>query len=360
MSLQWMDDFNTYGGGTAGIAAANQGAGYVNIAPNDSTQFPNDPDPSATGRVYRVGMNIISGYSNDDGGRFVLPTPGTKIGVGARRWFGALGTGAAYRQVVWSFRSTVNAKMYELILETNGALSIWNSAGTQLATTTSPVISTAQWIHIAMKVDTVAGTFRVEIEGNNVASLSSAAFAPTSALMYQIGYCNKQDGLFSVVSNDYMKDFVVWDSSGSQNNGMVGPVGVYRLSLASDVSSGWTRSSGTTDYGLLNETGPNDVSMISAGSALPAASIMGVSSLPLAITSIRGVMPLIRLQKSDAGDCSIVNSLVSGASTAAGATKTPSTTFAYFYDIIELDPATAALWTPTAVNAVKVKINRTV
>lgn len=358
MALQWMDEFNTYGAGLSGVTAALQGTPYAAIWPNSTTQFPADPDPLATGRVFRVGAQNVNSNTADT--RISLPTPGTNIGIGCRRWYGALPASSGFRPVVFSYRDAGNNKVYELQVELNGALSIYNGANVQLATTTAPVITGGAWYHIAMRINTVTGTVKVQVEGNNIAALTSYTFTPTSALFYFIGMSSRQDFNSDFSPNHYMKDLTIWDGSGSQNNDMVGTVGVYRLSLASDVSSGWARSSGTTDYGLLNETGPDDASLISAGSALPAASIMGISSLPAAIVGIRGIMPLIRLQKSDAGDCSIVDSIVSGASTANGATKTVLTSFAYYYDIIELDPATAALWTPTAVNAAKVKINRTV
>jgi hypothetical protein len=51
--------------------------------------------------------------------------------------------------------------------------------------------------------------------------------------------------------------------------------------------------------------------------------------------------------------------MVSGASAALGADRPITTQYAYWWDVIENDPATAAPWTRAAVNAALLRLKRT-
>lgn len=106
--------------------------------------------------------------------------------------------------------------------------------------------------------------------------------------------------------------------------------------------------------------GVNDMSFISAPNPPPAAYECSLSNLPVNVTSVRGLMTMVRAMKSDGGDGSLQVSLISGASTDDGANRPITATMNYWLDISELDPDTAAPWTPLAVDAVTMKINRTV
>lgn len=358
MSIQWMDNFNSYGTGGTGVTNMLQGTPYISIAPaSGAHQLVADPDVTATGYVLQCGGT--NDNSNTLDSRLAIPVPSKQIGVGARWYFVTLPGTSGTRPVLYSYRDVTNSKIYELILETNGSLSLYAGDGSQLATTTVPVVAASSWTHIACKIDTAAGTVRVEVEGVNQTALSAYTFSATNALFYILGWSSRQNLISNVDAGYYIKDFVLWDSAGSVNNGMLGTVGVYRLPVSADVSTGWS-STGANNWSVLNETPPVDSSYISAGSALPAASVMEFADLPANIVGVRAVMSLVRMQKSDSGDCTVIPSLKSGASLHAGVSHPLSTSPTYYYDVCELDPATGAAWTPTGVNLANVKLDRTV
>lgn len=128
------------------------------------------------------------------------------------------------------------------------------------------------------------------------------------------------------------------------------------LSTACTVPTGGARMAWTA--ATLNE-GQNDFSYMDAGSTLPAAAVVSLEDLPPWVTAIRAVMPLIRLQKSDGGTATVQDAMISGASSALGSDRTITTAFTYYWDVIEHDPATGALWTPAAFNAANAQVNRT-
>jgi hypothetical protein len=70
-------------------------------------------------------------------------------------------------------------------------------------------------------------------------------------------------------------------------------------------------------------------------------------------------MPIHRSRKTDAGDGNIQVGAISGASTGLGADRPITTAYTYWWDIFDTDPATAAAWSRTSVNAMNLQLNRT-
>jgi hypothetical protein len=158
----------------------------------------------------------------------------------------------------------------------------------------------------------------------------------------------------------YVKDFVAWDTAGSQNNDFLGSVQVYTLQLDGDVSFNWDTSSGTVGYELIDELTPDDAGYISAGDPPPAASEFGFENLPVDITSVKGLLTVARMRKTDGGDGQVQMGLLSGVDADLGTDRPITTAFTYYWDVSELNPTTLAAWTPTEVDDAVVTIDRTV
>jgi len=315
-------------------------------------------DPVVSGAYcLQVGQNL-SNYDNSDN-QVALPTPANAIGV-ANRWYIS---GGAQRSIT-QWENSSGAIEYRLVSEINGALSIYGQGalgGTLLATTTVPVITFNTWWHIEAMVDNNLGAITVFVEGTQVLSYSFTA--SPSTLIYNLGFSPRY-GEGSPGGTVLLKDYVIYDKTGSQNNvaGAIGPCTVYRLALDSDVSNGWTVTGGTTVNGTIGGEPPNDSSeYISAGaSPIPAPAICGITSLPNTVVGVRGIMTLQRTKKSDGGLASYQVDIKSGSATHTGTTHNPSTSFGYSFDVVELDPNTSSLWSPTAVNNLNIELNRTV
>lgn len=349
MSIQYMDNFQFYGTNTTYML---DGLPWSSI----SGSLVADPDTSASGNVLRV--TASNNNSNTLDTRLSLPTVTTKVGNAFRFYMDVLPTGNGTRPSILAYRSLANAKLYDWIIEPNGSLSLYNTSGTLIATTTNPVMAPKSWFHYEFYIDLTAGTYEARIEGVTV--LSGTGLTPVPTSIYLLGYSARQDFTSNSNAKNYMKDFVVWDGSGSVNNSFLGSVTVFLLKVNGDVSSGWTRSSGSTDYGLLNETTPDDTGYISAGTSLPAASFMTLEDLGASVVGVRGLQTMARAQKSDGGDATLVVSLKSATNTDAGANHQVTTGFKYWFDLSELDPDTGTFWAPLAVNAAEIKLDRTV
>lgn len=325
-------------------------------------QLTDDPDPNITGNVlYYLTQGGHSRYVFKDG---AVAT----AGMGTRLWLSQIPVNNAARPPIHQFRDAGNTMRIGIYVTPTGAIQAYkdvdpligpSGSGTLLGETSGPVLTAQSWRHVETKVliSATVGTVQVRVEGVVVLNLSSQNTGTNNIAQVAIG--NRQ-GALAVDCPLYMKDVTFWNGSGSENNDFLGPCGVYRLPMNADVSSGWSRTSGSTDYGLVDEAPPNDADYIYAGDPPPAASIMNPSNLPSDIVSVRGVISVARAQKSDGGDGSMqVSMSPNGTNWDLGADNAISTAFAYYYDVSEVSPATVAAWTPVEVNAMQVRLNRT-
>lgn len=307
------------------------------------------------------GGNVVS-YQHDSINttvpwRWVMPAAHATVGVAARFWNSNIPDGVSTDYLI-RWNDAGNSTVAQLFVTATGALSMQIIGGSTY-TTTGPVIVAGAWQHVEVKYTHGAGalcSFEVRVEGVNV--LNQTNVAGTNADIAQLA--SQRDN----TSNNNlprMKDLVIWDGSGSSNNNFMGSVQVRELLPSSDVSFNWTASTGTTGWNLMDEAPPNDnTDYIYAVDPPPAASLFGLTDLPADVTSVKGLKVVVRSTKSDGGDGSLQVGLKSGASTGLGANRAITTTYTYWSDVFELDPATSAEWLPAAVNAVQLQLNRTV
>jgi hypothetical protein len=351
--LQWCDNFSNYGVGTAGSNNALDGLVYAHINNQDS-QFPVDPDGSSSGRVFVLSGNNSSSNLTDT--RMACPTPNKRMGCGARFYRTTLPSTSGARPVIIGYRTAANARMYDLIVEPNGALSVYDDSVDLIATTTVPIFTTNSWQHIEFYMDAETGDFEVRREGVSV--LTGTELVPQNVNIGIISWTNRQSSNSSTGLGLYMKDLVVWDDLGSYNNDFMGSVSVLTRALTADNSNtGWVPSTGTELYPLLDETTPNDADYMTAAAVETAE--FALEDLPTDITSVRAIQTMVRAEKSDGGDATLQVSMRSGAAYDAGADHAVTTAMTYHWDISEEDPNTASQWTPGTFDDASLRIVRT-
>jgi hypothetical protein len=115
-----------------------------------------------------------------------------------------------------------------------------------------------------------------------------------------------------------------------------------------------------TGFNKINETTPDDDgTFITAGQGpYPAAYQASMTQLPNNVTSVRAVMTTHRSRKTDGGDGNVQASLISGANTGSGSNRAITTAYTYWSDMFETDPS-GSNWNKTLVNALKLKLDRT-
>lgn len=359
MTIQYADNFSFYGTDVNNLLQT----AWASLS---SGSLANDPDGVSSGKVLRTSVSATGVFAT----RVVVPTPRDKIGVAFRTWVSSLpstnGRGAAV-----SFKSSGNNHRATLHITPTGQLRLVNTVGegtgldeldtadigTEVAVTGPLVVGAGQWNHIEFVYDASDGTYEVRVEGVQVLSGTDSGF--NSDDIGNIEFLDKFNSTSSGEPANYIKDLVVWDAEGSQNNDFVGAVRVIALPVNADVSSGWTRSAGATDYELLDELDPNDTDYIEADETPPAPSVMEFEDLPVEIIGVRALMSVVRNLKTDGGDATLQVSLRYNSADDNGADRAVQASASYSWDVSELNPDTGQLWAPTEVDAAQIVIDRT-
>lgn len=356
MTMVWADfpsgSDGIYGATTSDMLDGIWGELYLTVS------LTADPDTNITGKA----LYTPSGHA-----RYVLPAAVATAGMASRVWMTDLPFANINCPPIHQYRDGSNSVDVAIYVTTTGGIEAWRDpdplvgygSGTLLGGTSGPVLTAGSWRHVESKVfkSATVGTVEVRIEGSVVLDLTG--LNTDAANVEQVAFGSRM-GALDTPTSLYFKDVVIWNGSGSLNNDFVGVVGVYWLQPDADVSSGWARTSGTTDYELVDESPADDADYIYADDSPPAASIMGVADLPADIVGIKGVISLARAEKSDNGTGNLQVSMTpNGTDYDAGADHAVTTAFTYYADVSEVSPDTAAAWTPTEVDAMYVRLNRT-
>lgn len=345
MSIEHADCFDIYG--------TNNGLLLNGVYASASFGFGGglsaDPDGVSTQRVVRFA-------SSETGLRYSLQTPSAVVGCARRAWLPSLPSDAGAQPWLARWADIDNTTIATLEVQSTGAIELVVAGDTSYSTNV-PVITANAWWHIEDKIDLTNGTYELRMEGKPVLELTGLTF--NRATVYQIAHATEVSGI-GAFTTWFLKDYVLWNGGGSQNNDFLGAVRVLNLIPTSDVSlGGWVPSTGTTGYDILDNNPPDDGIYLSADDSPPAAMSFELSDLPPDITSVRGLVTYVRASKVDGGDGQLQVSLISGANEDNGADRPITVAQTYWRDISELNPTTASAWTPSEVDAAKLKIDRT-
>lgn len=355
MTIRWADfpsgDTGLYGTTTSLMLSG------IWAETSSGTSITEDPDPNITGNVL---------LCNGSRCRYVLPSAQNTAGIASRVYLPSIPSTTATRPAIHQFRDVSNNLRLAIVVTPTGALEAYRDVdgvtgiGTLIGGTTGPVLTAQAWRHVETKVlwSTTVGTVTIKVEGVEVLALTGVNTGAGNYAQLAVGVSYNA---VAVSFLTYFKDIVFWDGSGSVNNDFLSTVGVYYLRPTADVSSGWTPTSGTSDWDLLDESPPDDAGYIYAGDPPPAPSILNVEELPADIVGVRAILPVARAAKSDSGDGNLQMSVSpNGTDWDDGADNAVSTAFTYYYDVSEVSPDTTAPWTPVEVNALEFELNRTV
>lgn len=366
MAIQYMDNFQFYGTGTDARTYMLAGMPWAQLYTEASlTRVVDDPDPNADSdsRAFLFAMN----GTGSQGCRLALPTAGSEIGVAVRIWVSSLPSSYNHGPGI-GLNTAGGATRYAVTITPTGGLTLlhrsgqWSSIGqagngTIVAETTGPVLTAGAWYHIEWYMDAVTGDYEVRVEGFTV--LSGTDSDPWGGTFGILELLEHRDCTASDSIDRYVKDLVIWDTTGTTEPTFVGPVTVYSLPVDGDVSEvDATPSTGSTMYETMDELTPNDADYTTLGTS-PSEMVLTFRNLPADVVAVRALQTVVRAKKTDGGDANIEVGLISGAAEEVGATHSNSTSFRYHYDIAEEDPDTAAPWTPVGVNAATVRVNRT-
>lgn len=353
MTMMFADDFMGYG--TDASLLLNGLWGHMGA---DIAASPDPLDPVGTKCLH------FQGFGNGATRPFVVGPVG-KAGCALRLWMPSL---PGFETACIRFLDPFGQLYGNLTIVPNGALNVYlgsvNHGGTLIAGTANiPALTANSFHHIEMflttsPTDMATGAVKVFVDGNQVIDAAAVITGPAAQL--SLGTGNDYNGTASRV--DYIKDLVCYNGSGAHNNNILGTVSVVGMTPDSDVSLGWTPSTGTTGWDLINGSPPADGDdYITAPYPAPPPSTFTLTDLPINITSVRAMITQLRARKVDGGDGNLQASLIStGGDTVNGSDRPITTAFSYYEDVFETDPHTGNSWTPSAADNADLKINRTI
>lgn len=377
MSILWAEDFQGYGSGAPGNVIMLDGA-YASVG---SGQVKADPDPNAP-------EGTLCWYSNQGANyntalRWVLPAAEITVGAACRWWLDNIPIGTErFYPIAWSGGS--NGFNCGIAATTEGAIEfvIHDLNGNKVVKATSDPLAVVAhaWQHIEMKV--TANTWTdpeppadpapnadgsVEVRVNGITVISVTDIQTTSvpiAGSYSTFTAYRQDvnpQYPTYSATGYIKDLVIWNTAGEHNNDFFGAVSVFRLKTLADVDlGGWTLTGGAVGAEILADTPPDDAKFLSAAVPPVDPASFTMDDLPADVSSVRGIVTVVRARKLDGGDGDLQVSLLSGGDAADGTNRPITSAFTYWHDVSEEDPATGASWSVAGVNAATIQINRTV
>lgn len=349
MALLWCDGFDHYGTTTAKMldgAWADVGASAT---------------LSTNSRTGTYGMRLSTGFQGNL--RRVLGGAKTTVGVGAAWYLPSLPT-ASNTDSLYSFNDAGNTPQVTIMIGSTGTLSAIRGdfSGTVLGTTATPVVVANAYQHIECIVffSQTVGTVEIRVNGVTVLSLSGVDTCYTALVeCSQIRFGVAGASLGATIDK-YMDDVFAYDNTGSYNNTFIGDRRVLTLFPdANTATADWTAVGAASGYLCIDEAIPNDDTDYITAATVGLVSQFGLQNLPGGISVVNGVVMVERARKTEAGVANTQVAIVSGASTTNGADKPLTEIYTYRQDVFQIDPATAAPFTPSAVDSLQFKVTRT-
>lgn len=302
---------------------------------------------AATGRI--GGRALSSSW----GGAWTVTSPsfGNKatVGVGFAYYRGSL-PGSAL--TIFSLYDAANTtEQCGIRLNTDGTLSACRgNQASVLGTTASAVITASAWCYIEVMttIDDSTGSMQVRVDGTQVLNITGADTKQgTTAQASRVRFYGTGNG------SDRYDDLYILDTAGSANNALLGDSRVLTCRAASDASVQWSRSTGSTNYTLVDDDTVSTSDYVHTTTA-GHVDRYGLVDLTYTPTSVHGVALNFGYQKVDAGARTIRGFIKSGSTTSNDSTVSPTlNTEAVRWALWEQDPNTAAAWTASGVNALE-------
>lgn len=335
--ILWADSFDHYGTTTALML---DGAWAEADGSISSTQARTGPES------YHVTGNTV--------GRRVFG--GAKVTAGvAAAFFAPILPVADNTSAPFTFCDAANVPQITITLDTTGVLSVWRGNGsgskftTKLGDSGTPAITANAWNHIEakVKIDNATGTVEVRVNGVTVINLTgqdTQASGNTESSQVRIEVTGAGTTGF------YVDDVIAWDTTTSFNNDFVGDRKVVTDFPDADTADvAWTRSTGSTNFGVIDENPPNADTDYLTTITLNAKAGVDFPDLPAEVTNVAAVILIHKSKKTDAGDANVQLKLGSGGgSSAAGADRPMTTAYTLYHDVFQVDPQTSAPFTRAA------------
>lgn len=236
----------------------------------------------------------------------------------------------------------------------NGVIGFYRgTSATRTASSSASACPVNQWVHFETKIVlSNTGSYEVRVNGTDVFSNSSfdtTGQSGTTADAVEIYGCKFK-----------IDDFYILDSAGSVNNDFLGPNTVIKtLYPDGDNSVAWTRSTGSTNYSLVDDTGANgDTDYVETNTATQK-DLYDIGAIS-GVASVKGIQVRAISRVTGSMSHGLEIPVKSGATESAGSSTTiVSNTYASASRILETDPASGVAFTTSDISSLVVGIKKT-
>jgi hypothetical protein len=357
MSNLWCDGFRRYGGVKARMLegkACAQVDGNWNLA-------------SANPRTGTHHARLTDALDSCEFRR-VFGAPKSTVMVGMALWLDELpfiepaigGTRDGF--YVGRFADAANGSQIFIYVGTDGGLVAYRSGpfvggffDCTLLGRADPCIVAGAYQHVEIKAiagNGSAGAIEVRVDEVTRLNLTGIDTVRTANVEFsQIGIGRLSGTCFTGGGHVDLADVFANDSLGSSNNDFIGDHKSFcQMANADTARADFTPSAGASQYGVIDETPPNDGDYLDLA-ATTGRTDVGFEDLPGNATAVAVARPFVRAKKNDAGTATIKPGIRSGSSVGQGGAQPVTTGFAYYDEAIEVDPATGVPFTPAGLNA---------
>ena len=314
-----------------------------------------------------VSGSMVTGRFGGQAVRLQLGTTSTGLAAYARTLpsgYSSLAIGVAYRcnnltlvttatniPIILQFVESTTYHVH-LTVSSDGKINAYRAsssiAGTLLGSSSAGVILTNTWHYIEAEVviSDAAGRVTVYVDGVQVINLTSqdtknGGSGPISV----INLCCNAQAVGNAPTHDF-DDFYCVDAATK-----LGERKVETLYPTSDVAQGFSRSTGSTNYTLVDEATVNGDTDYVQASSLNTVDTYGFGDLSNSPTTIDAVQFACFAEKTDATARSIALQAISGATTSDGSNFVLTASYNKFERLMTTDPNTSSAWGASAVNA---------
>jgi len=257
------------------------------------------------------------------------------------------------------FASVIGTEAEFYLDHFNRSISAYLGASATLLGTSAPTVVPFDawcWLEFHYKLDALAGVMEVWIDGAQVLNLTgiNTKANPAATELARVAIIGQATG---GAAGRFVDDLYILDTLGSAPwNTRLGDCRIYTLVPVSDaVPNNGVPSTGSSHFAVVDESpGYNTTDFLTLTNTTGQEERFGIASLPSNVAQVLSVSVVNVANKSDAGAAFSHNKIVSGVSSANGASKTLSTSYTYTRDFFDTDPATASAWSVAAVNAAKI------
>lgn len=288
-----------------------------------------------------VGSTALQ-IGNLSGAITVPQTPGTYY-IGFRVCF----TSTLSQQSICQFRDPFGSVQVQFNVEANGTIQANRGSSTVLGTSsTSTVLLQNVWAYVELScsVDASNGTIGVRINGNNVLTLTgqnTKGSGSSSNIGSLVIGCNL---------TNFFQDLYITDGTGTHNTGFLGDV---HISTYNPISNGthadYTPNGAATLYQSVNAVTPTDSTVFASDSTPGDKMSVNLASTSVSGT-IAGVINIGRMKKTDSGTRTANLFALNGGTEVDGSSIALGTSYAYYQQVLEVDPNTNAPWTNSGFN----------